>query len=181
MVLRSSLTEGDVQVWAEGDSIAGVETSTRLQLVPGPRLAIWTVPPGPDVLAAALSRVQPAEIILFAQDPGLDKIEDLLPRLAGLVKFALRARGGKVDLNAAAARLAHRVSTLGAALELLAAQGTIDIVSREENAWQLARRAEQPTHRSADAARARLNALLAETAAYRTYLRNTPFPIPNLG
>jgi single-stranded-DNA-specific exonuclease len=173
-VLEALLAEGNVQIWAEGDGPSGLETHTRRQLVPGPRLAVWSLPPGPHELQAALVSVQPREIILFAHDPGLDELEPFLHRLAGLVRFALRARAGEIDLEAAAARLAHRTTTLLAGLELMVAQGTIAVMDRGQDCWRLVKGTQQPDPPAADAALARLEAMLAETAAYRQYVRGTP-------
>ena len=173
-VLEELVAEGNVQIWAEGDAPPGLETRTRCQLVPGPRLAVWSLPPGPHELQAALASVQPQEIILFARDPGLDELEPFLQRLAGLIRFALRARAGEIDLEAAAARLAHRTATLLSGLELMAAQGTIAVTDRGENSWRLVKGTQPSDPQAAGAALARLEAMLAETAAYRQYVRSAP-------
>lgn len=175
-VVRSLAVEDDVQVWAEGDSLAGIESRTRQQLSPGPRLVVWTLPPGPRELEAMLDQVQPDQVILFAHDPGLDEAQAFLERLAGVAKFALQARQGQVDLTAAAAATAQRVSTVQAGLEWLAARGQVRITEQEEGFWHLATGTGQPDPARADTLRAHLDALLAETAAYRTYVRNAPAP-----
>jgi hypothetical protein len=97
-----------------------------------------------------------------------------LHRLAGMVKFVLARKDGKMELKAASAKLAHRVSTLVAGLESLATQGTIAIVERGEDFWRLARGTEHPVAEVTNVARARLRALLDETSAYRDYFRNAP-------
>ncbi len=79
-----------------------------------------------------------------------------------------------MELEAASANLAHRVSTLVAGLEYLAAQGTIAILERGDKSWKLAKGAENPAPGATDLARARLRALLDETCAYRDYIRNAP-------
>jgi single-stranded-DNA-specific exonuclease len=173
-VLQGILAQGDAQVWAEGDLPAGVEARSRRQLVPAPRLVIWTLPPGPRELQAALSRVAPEEVIWFARDPGLDEAPAFLRRLAGMVKHALQARDGWFDLEQAAAALAQRTNTVQAGLDWLAARGQVRVVAREDDRWRLAPGDGQPDPRAAGAGRARLDALLAETAAYRAYLRAAP-------
>jgi len=182
-VLRGLIAEGNVQIWAEGvgatlrgrpGDLTGIETRTRQPLTPGPRLAVWTLPPGPRELQAALAQVQPHEVILFAQDPGLDDASAFLHRLAGMAKFALHATEGQVDLAAAAAAAAHRLSTVQAGLEWLAAQGQVTIVERGDDRWRLATGTGHPDPQAVEAARQRLDTLLAETAAYRAYIRNAP-------
>jgi single-stranded-DNA-specific exonuclease len=173
-VLQGLLAEGDVQVWAEGSAPAGIEARHRRQLAPGRRLVVWTLPPGPRELQAALDTAAPEEIIWFAHDPGLDTAGTFLKRLAGLVKHALQAKGGLIDLELAAAALAHRTATVQAGLEWLAAQGQIAIAGREDDHWHLAPGTARPDSQAAQTARTRLDALLAETAAYRSYLRTAP-------
>ncbi|MEJ2208261.1 MAG: DHHA1 domain-containing protein, partial [Anaerolineae bacterium] len=119
LVLRGLAAAGDVQIWAEGHRPEGVEVRTRQQLEPGPHLVLWTLPPGPRVLRAALERVGPEEVVLFAQDTGLDEIAHFLQRLAGMVRYALKARGGEIDLAAAAAALGHRIGTVETGLAWL--------------------------------------------------------------
>ncbi len=175
-VLREWMETTEIQIWAEGQIPSGFESCTRRELVPGRKLAIWTAPPGPREVQAALARVQPQEVILFARDPGLDEPATFLQQLAGLVKYALRAKGGRFDLEAAAARLAHRVATVAAGLEVLAAQATVRIVERQDDAWQLATGTGELDPQALEILRTRLDALTAETSAYRSYVRTAPTP-----
>jgi single-stranded-DNA-specific exonuclease len=173
-VLQGLLADGDIEVWAEGVAPADVSVHTRLQLASAQRLVVWTLPPGPREMATALSRVAPEEVVWFAHDPGLDDTPALLSRLAGLVKHALQAREGQIDLEAAAAALAHRAATVQAGLDWLAARGQITILHRDNDHWRLAAGAGQSDPPAVQTARVRLDALLAETAAYRNYLRTAP-------
>jgi len=173
-VLRDLVAGGDIQVWAEGHAPPDVETRTRRDLGPCQRLAVWTIPPGPRQWQAALDLAQPDEILLFAQDSGLDEREAFLRELAGLVKFALRAREGQVQLERAAGRLGHRASTIAAGLEHLEATGVLAIVERGVEPWQVEIGTGQPNAEESELTGARLDASLAETAAYRQYLRKVP-------
>jgi single-stranded-DNA-specific exonuclease len=173
-VLQKLLAEGEIQVWAEGERPPGIEVHTRRQLVCSGRLAVWTLPPGPRELQGVLAQVRPEEVIWFADDPGLDEAGAFLKHLAGLVKYALQGREGQMDLEGAAAAMAHRVAALQAGLEWLAARGEIAIRERTGGHWRLARGTGHPDLEAAETARARLNALLEETAAYRSYLRTAP-------
>jgi single-stranded-DNA-specific exonuclease len=173
-VLEKLAAGGGVQVWAEGDGPAGSESRRRHQLVPGPRLVIWTLPPGPRELGSVLDHVQPKEIILFGHEPGLDETGAFLKRLAGLVKFALQTKGGQIDLEAAAAAIAHRRGAVQAGLEWLAARGHVLIVERGNNRWKLAAGTGQPEPQEIESTRAHLDALLMETTAYRAYIRGAP-------
>jgi single-stranded-DNA-specific exonuclease len=173
-VLRGLKAESEILVWAEGETSLGMVTHDRRQLVPAHRLAVWTLPPGPRELQAALEQVQPDEVVFFAHDPGLDRASSFLERLAGSVKFALRARDGWIDLEAVAATTTQRIGTVRAGLDWLAARGQMSIAEREEVRWRLALAVDHGDLPITEAARARLDALLAETAAYRAYLRDAP-------
>ena len=175
-VLRAVCSSEEIQVWAEGVVLEGVESCTRQQLKPGQRLAILTLPPGAREFKTALARAQPEEVLLFSQDPGLDEPDAFLARLAGLIKYALRVREGRVDVEAVAAAVAHRAVTVEAGLDWLAAQGQVHIAERGGDRWLLRPALDRPDPGAAASARIRLDALLAETAAYRAYLATAPAP-----
>ena len=170
--------DGGLQVWAEGlpdaEPAPGVECRTRRELQAGGRLAIWTAPPGSRELQRALEAVRPTEILLFGRDAGLDKATPFLERLAGAAQFALRSRDGWVDLEAAAARLGHRVATVQAGLEWLAAGGQVRVRDRAGGRWRLGPGTGRSDPEGLRSARRRLGDLLVETAAYRAYFRRAP-------
>jgi len=128
----------DVVVWREGVDLtdhatpalapersAGASvrnTQSRASLAPSPRLAIWTAPPGPVELRAALERVKPQTVYLFGVDPGYGSPSAFLGRLAGLVKHALSARDGGARISELAAATAAREATVRAGLTWLAAR-----------------------------------------------------------
>ena len=173
-MLRGLLAGRELQVWAEGLAPPPVEALTRLDLAPGPQLAVWTVPPGPREWQAALDRVQPEEIHLFAGYPGPDEREAFLQELASLVKFALRAKQGQIEIERAAARLGHRADTIEAGLKHLEAAGVLAIVERGEDHWQVEAGSGQPNAQGGELTVLRLDALLAETSAYRQYMLQAP-------
>jgi len=184
-------SSGDLLVWAEVKAPTGVDSRTRLQLarldrpqagqaghrkgsgIPQ-RLAIWTLPPGPQELRSVLEEIQPREVALFAQDPGMDQVSTFLPRLAGVAKFALQAREGELDLEEAAAATAQRVSAVQAGLDRLAARGQLRIVARDRERWHILAGTGDVDGNALEIAGNRLEGLLAETAAYRDYVRQAP-------
>jgi single-stranded-DNA-specific exonuclease len=173
-VLEGLIAESEILVWAEGETTLDIETHDRRQLVPARRLAVWTLPPGRRELQAALERVKPDEVTFFAHDPGLDQPGAFLQRLAGSVKFALRALGGWIDLEAVAATTAQRIGTVRVGLDWLAAQEQIAIVEQDTERWRISTAVARSDLQAVDAARTHLEALLTETAAYRAYLRDAP-------
>ncbi|MCX7707283.1 MAG: single-stranded-DNA-specific exonuclease RecJ, partial [Anaerolineae bacterium] len=113
-VLAALLAEADVVVWREGAVAAEIEGYDRRNLPRSNALAIWTIPPGLSELRTVLARVQPARVYLFADDPGTDRPEAFLNRLAGAVKHILRNRGGRVLLEELAAATAQRQAAVEA-------------------------------------------------------------------
>jgi single-stranded-DNA-specific exonuclease len=174
LLLQGLVEAGGVQVWGEGHKPEEVEVRTRQQLKPASRLVLWTLPPGPQELRAALELVQPEEVILFAHDVGLDEANRFLEQLAGMVRHALRAHDGRMDLAAAAAALGHRTRTVEAGLAWLVAGGQVHMLEKGETSWSLAPGQNHANPANLEEARQRLEALLAETAAYRDYLRRVP-------
>jgi hypothetical protein len=171
-ILEALRKVGDLAVWREGIAALEIAGHDRATLPPADALVLWTAPPGPVELHAALERVRPIRVYLFGLDPDLDRPEPFTRRLAGLVRHALSAHEGRTSLLSLAAATAQREATVLAGLEWLIARG--DIRMEREGSWILLEapgRAAQKTVSEAETARRRmrLEALLAETAAYRTY------------
>ncbi|MGQ9490303.1 MAG: single-stranded-DNA-specific exonuclease RecJ [Anaerolineae bacterium] len=171
-VLAALAAEADVVVWREAEAAAAVMGYDRWHLPRGQALAIWTIPPGLSELRAALTRVQPTRVYLFANDPGMDQPQAFLRRLAGLVKYALHSQAGRVTLAELAASTAQRQATVEAGLAWLAGQGHVHIAAQTDkevviSAGDGIARPQAEQRRLA----ARLEAALAETAAYRAYYR----------
>ena len=133
---------------------------------------IWTAPPGPAELRAALAQVGPARVCLFGRDPGADTPDAFIRRLTGLVKHALNTRCGRAPVAQLAAATAQREATVRLGLAWLAARGHIRITEETSGKIQLATgdglSAPDADFKALDA---RLRAALAETAAYRAYFR----------
>jgi len=157
----------DVQVWAEAQQeIAGL---TRAQLTPAGTLVIWSAPPGPEVLQAALVQVAPQRVVLVGVDPGMDARDIFLKRLAGAVKYVLRTNGGQVSLAMLAGVTAQREATVRLGLAWLEAQGHITIVEESTGALQLAPGSGQANETTSRQVMLLLRAALAEAEAYRRY------------
>lgn len=182
--LKSLLAEGEAVVWAEADGERVAGAVPRDQLTAAPRLIIWTAPPGPAELREVLHRVKPQTVYLFGVDPRLDQPETFMRRLAGLVKYALKQRGGRVRISELAAALAARAEAVRLGLRWLIEAGQVRLAAAAEAA------APDATGAAGDAlvlapgdgvrrpgleqTAARLADLLAETAAYRSYFVTAP-------
>jgi single-stranded-DNA-specific exonuclease len=166
---------GSTLVWGEGAQVAGVALCHRGELSAAETLVIWTAPPGPGELHAALEAASPRRVVLFGVDPGLDAPAVFLRRLAGLAKHALRAYGGHVALPALAAAMAHSEETVRLGLEWMSLKGQAGVTFGPRGAVTLrpgsgegdtgSREDEERQH----VLRGQLLAQLAEAAAYRAY------------
>jgi single-stranded-DNA-specific exonuclease len=172
-VLEGLRQRQEVQVWIEAKGEGEPPGRGRDELEIGPSLAIWTAPPGPDVLAEVLERVSPSTVYLFGVDPGLDRPRPFLERLAGLVKRALHASGGEVSIPVLATRLAQRAATVRLGVRWLAARGQVAVEGEAGQVMILIPGSGAPSPELA-ALEARLGEALAETAAYRRYFATAP-------
>ena len=156
----------DLQVWSEAQGKVGV---TRADLQPSSTLAIYTIPPSPALLKGAVKRVAPKTVYLFAVDPGMDDPQAFLARLAGAVKFALKAKGGQLSITALAVATAQIEPAVRLGLDWLESSGQITITARDGDAVV----ATQGEHaKSADESIVKqLAVVLRETAAYRAHFR----------
>jgi len=169
-LLRGLRLERDVQVWAEAGHRAQVEGSDRCQLEPRAGLAIWTVPPGPRELRAAIERANPEAVYLFGVDPGLGKTAVFLRRLAGLVKRILTSAQDeppRTTFGWLAAATAQREATVRAGLLWLVTRGIIE-ADTDGDQITLSPGTGRPA-RDLGEIEAAVSALLAETAAYRAF------------
>lgn len=160
----------EMQLWAEAVAVPGYTSRERHELQPAGDLIVWTMPPGPQVLADAMHRAEPLQVYLFAVDPGLDTLQPFLKRLLGLVKHGLDAHDGLLDWQNLAAAMAHRVRTLQAGVRWLVARGSVTVIEERDAAVIIAE-AGVKDKTEENAARCELEELLRETAAYRTHFR----------
>jgi single-stranded-DNA-specific exonuclease len=178
-VLRSLLlSEGGDRtaqplVWGEGVLPRDVPMSDRNALHETETLIVWTVPPGPAEFSAALETTLPRRVVLFGVDPDLDTPRNFLRRLAGLVKYALRERDGRLSLSQLAAAIAHSRSTVRLGLEWMALKGQVEVTWHKGDQVELRLgQADLSCEQDDDRLpllQARLLARLEETAAYRAY------------
>jgi hypothetical protein len=161
-------SEETIVVWAEG----GDQGTDRMNLAAASILVIWTAPPGPSELEAALQIVRPDTVYVMGHFPQVRRFRPFVERVAGMVKHDLRTRGGRVDVPRLAAALAHRQETVRAGLAWLAACGQIGIVEEVGDVVIVRAGSESMPH-LADV-QAHLHELLEETAAYRRHWRSAP-------
>jgi single-stranded-DNA-specific exonuclease len=157
-------------IWLEGGVPGPAEGMPRHELHESEALVVWSSPPSPAELSEALGCVRPRRVYLFAVDPGLDERTRFLARLAGLVKYALRAGEGAVRLERLAAACSQREVTIRLGLDWLAAQGHIQIEYLEGGLVRL-EAGDQTARGGEEKLLERLAAALKESGAYRGYYR----------
>ncbi|HSO14293.1 MAG TPA: single-stranded-DNA-specific exonuclease RecJ [Anaerolineales bacterium] len=153
-------------IWAEGaDKSVG---TPRFELHQADDLSIYTTPPSPADLRKALEIVRPKMIYVFAISPPAEKPDEFLSHLAGLCKYILNQRQGKVNIQELASAMAARESAVRIGLEWLAAGGHIAVLG-EEDALVLSSgngRTNQYLQKELYVA---VKGILEETAAYRAH------------
>jgi single-stranded-DNA-specific exonuclease len=167
-ILRSLRAQPETEVWSEAEARAEFAGRDRHELQPAKALIVWTMPPGPAEMRDVLRTVAPETVYLIARDPGLDKPEAFLKQLGGLVKHAIQASGGRVDISTLAAATAQRESTVWTGIAWLLARGHVAMAGEEGGEIRLTLgdgRAGADLPRIAS----ELRALLEETAAYRAH------------
>jgi len=167
------VSRGDVQVWVEGGTVEGIPGRGRHALAEARTLVVWSAPPGPREMDAALALVSPRVVALCGvtsvEDRGGDRIEPFLRRLAGLLKHDLRQRQGQVYLPALASACGQRLATVRKGIEWLAARGQIVVVKWEGDDLVIA--SGNGEKQVTPDLETELRVLLSETAAYRAYFR----------
>lgn len=171
-VLAGGAQGGAVAVFGEGLLPDRVPGKNRLALAPADTIVFWTTPSSPAEVRTVLGAAQPERAVLFAVDPGLDRPDTFLQRLAGVVKHVLNARGGRVMLSELAAAMAQREAFVLLGLKWLAAQGNVIFADRGDGLlelrWGDGQLAPEPERRLLEA---RLKAALQEAEAFRAYFK----------
>jgi single-stranded-DNA-specific exonuclease len=158
----------EVEVWAEG-SHRPQGSYPRSELTPASALAVWSTPPSPAVLAAAIDQVKPKKIILFAQSAGTDDPQTFLRQLMAAVKGVIARYNGQISLEKLAGAVSQRESTVASGLKWLQAKGFIEIVEPEEGTCILSGGTGKADREAVESAEKALHRELEETAAYRRY------------
>jgi single-stranded-DNA-specific exonuclease len=117
-------------IWAEGaDKARG---RNRYELDQADEFAIYTTPPSSQDLRAALEVVKPQKIHVLAVSPQAVSTDEFLKQMAGLAKFVINQRAGKVTVQELAAATGHREGAVQIGLEWLAAGGHISAQPEKE-------------------------------------------------
>ncbi len=158
-------------VWAEGSDKKPVGSLDRHALAPADALAIWTIPPSPEELQAALEAVHPRTVHLFAVTEPDEAPEAFLGRLAGLAKYAVNRRAGRISWPELESATAQRAVTVRKGIAWLVSQGEVNIRMEGEDELVVSTGATPKDPAAASRLWAEIQSLLAETAAYRSHFK----------
>jgi single-stranded-DNA-specific exonuclease len=156
----------DVLVWAEGkDKERG---KSRFELHRSDELAIYTTPPSFGDLKATLDVVKPKRIYVLGVSPNAESTDEFLSRLAGMAKYAINNKGGRVSIRELAVATAQRESAVQISLEWLAAGGHVSIAGEGE-ALLLSKGNGEANQYLQKELFVAVKGILEETAAYRAH------------
>lgn len=156
----------ELQIWAEGvDKSKG---KSRFELQRADEFAIYTSPPSPAELHAALETVRPKKVYLFGISPASEKADAFLARLAGLAKYVINQKGGKVTVAELAVVTGQRGGAIRLGLEWLAAGGHISIQRDDETVLLSTGNSELNQYLQRELYLA-VKGILEETEAYRAH------------
>lgn len=154
--------------WAEGADKA--KGKSRFELHPADEFAIYTTPPSPTELQAALETVRPKKVYLFGVSPASEKADAFLSRLAGFAKYVVNQKGGKVTVGELAVATGQREGTIRLGLEWLTAGGHISIQRDDEAVLLSIGKGELNQYLQRELYLA-VKGILEETEAYRTHFQ----------
>jgi hypothetical protein len=119
-------------------------------------------------LRHALDIVKPRKIQLFASLPAQERTDEFLARLAGLTKYVINQRSGKVTAAELAGVTGQREGAVEIGLEWLAAGGHISI-ERLEESLRLSKGDGTTNQYLQKELYVAIKGILEETAAYRAH------------
>jgi single-stranded-DNA-specific exonuclease len=158
----------EMLVWAEGADKA--KGRNRFELQPAEELAIYTAPPSSVDLRAALETVKPKKVYLIGVSPDPEKADAFLARMAGLAKYVINQKGGKVAVSELAVVTGQREGAIRLGLEWLAAGGHISI-QREDGSVLLSPGNHESNQYLQRELYLAVKGILEETAAYRAHFQ----------
>jgi single-stranded-DNA-specific exonuclease len=159
-------------IWGEADQQSRITCLDRLSLYPSDILAIWTIPPGYAELRAAIHRVNPGKVYIFAKNPGMDEPEAFLKRLLGLLKYRINSIDGITTLSSLAAATAQKISTIKIGLEWLEVRGYINLLSITDDQIRVEVGIKDKKNETQTSSTL-LNSALIESASFRRYFLKT--------
>ncbi|MGD0877074.1 MAG: hypothetical protein ABSA01_02870, partial [Anaerolineales bacterium] len=143
----------------------------RFELAPAEALAIWSIPPSLHELRLAMEIVRPRKVYLFAVSEPVEQPDVFLAKLAGLLKYAINHRGGRITWSALETATIQRSVTIRRGLAWLVSQGMISIQAEEDDNLTVIASIDSKDRSDSTSRKAEIQALLEETSAYRQHFK----------
>ena len=156
-------------IWAEAEAKDEVGGKDRNELEPSESFIIWSIPPSAEELRNAMEIVRPKTVYLIGAHPAMEVTENFLNRLTGLLKYTINQREGKAAYTELAAATGQCVATVEQGLNWLVSRGKITLKHQEDDQLWVSPGVTINDLGGAARLRVEVQAMLAETAAYRTY------------
>lgn len=164
--------ETDYVVWAEGYPSKESLGVGRSQLQAATALLIYTAPPSPKLLSAALETVNPQRVYLVAAQPPVTDSTEFLQTLQGLLSTTIRSMKGETSLKQLAERLATTEDLIDVALQFMRLRRPfrIEIGKRGKVTVRELTQLAPADHEMVQSLYRRFEFVWNEIAAYRRYL-----------
>ena len=164
--------EGSSFLWSEVLEINGLKTMGRSRAYIANNLFVLSLPPSQDVFRKVLERVNPMEVYFVGKNPDVGDFIIFLRRLSGILKYALKSRGGLFSLDNLVEGTAQTTAVVLKGLEWFTARGEFTVNETEEGTFQIkmSEMKYQKDHEKLARLEIELRMLINESNAYRKYL-----------
>lgn len=129
--LKDLMLEPDHLLWGEGINLPGILLSDRLHLHKSDTLVIATIPPGRPEIQNVVNIVHPEKVILYSLHSATISSSELISRVAGMWKYAIRQGNFENILERMAVQLNTRTLLIDLCLKYLL---TLDKIAVPEDA-----------------------------------------------
>ena len=119
-------TPGSI-IWAESNSLEGIDSYQRSSLQKSDTLVIWTTPPSRETFKQALDQVEPKKIVFIAVDPTVQTLRKFITKLHGLLKYMLENNISSFDSEKAAQSIAATPALIDVGLDWIHFHGDYDL------------------------------------------------------
>ncbi len=163
-----------VAVFREGPLIpripAGID---RMSITKVEELVIATPPPDWEILSRLITTLKPGKILVFDVAPVEDSLSEVMTRLAGLIKYVIKNKGGQTTIIDLAIQCAQTEIFVQLGIDFLAARRVIEIQfnGQDINLLSTTGQPEDPP-RSKEIENALIQ-VYQESRAFRDFFRST--------
>jgi hypothetical protein len=162
-----------VAVFREGTLMQSIPTGVDRKTIEKSReLVITNIPPDWEILAGLIATVHPEKVLVYDLEPLDGSLQNTITRLAGLLKFAIRGKGGIANVSDLAIQCSQTEGFIRLGVEFLSARGDITVKTGGESEFILSvpgQEADPGTEKQIENA---LFHVFQESRAFRDYFRN---------